>query len=161
MTSRAPLHTGELLISLGLIALGTFIIWETRGIAETQGYAQIGPRLFPYIIGSGLTLFGAVLGWQAVAGGWRHIPVEEAHATPDWSAFVIVTIGVLLHMAIIGWAGFIIASTALFVLIARGFGSRRLARDAIIGIVLAVVVFFIFTLALGLSLPKGPFGFGS
>ena len=158
MTARAPLHTGELLISLGLIALGTFIIWETRSIAETQGYAQIGPRLFPYIVGSGLTLFGAVLAWQAAAGGWRKVPLDEAHDAPDWSAFVIITIGVILHMAIIGWAGFIIASTLLFVLIARGFGSRRLVRDAIIGVVLAVVVFFIFTLALGLSLPKGPFG---
>jgi putative tricarboxylic transport membrane protein len=158
MTARAALHTGELLISLGLIALGAFIAWETRGIAETQGYAQIGPRLFPYVVGSGLTLFGAVLAWQAVAGGWRHVPLDEAHATPDWSAFVIITVGVVLHMAIIGWAGFIIASAALFVLIARGFGSRRLVRDAIIGIVLAAVVFFVFTLALGLSLPKGPFG---
>jgi hypothetical protein len=67
MTARAPLHTGELLISLGLIALGTFVIAETRTIAETQAYAQIGPRLFPYIIGCGLTLCGAVLAWQAVA----------------------------------------------------------------------------------------------
>jgi len=48
----------------------------------------------------------------------------------------------------------------LFVLIARGFGSRRLVRDAIIAVVLSTVVFFIFTLALGLSLPKGPFNFG-
>jgi putative tricarboxylic transport membrane protein len=160
MTARAPLHVGELLISLGLIALGTFVIWETRTIAETQAYAAIGPRLFPYVIGCGLTLCGAVLAWQAVAGGWRHVPLDEAHDAPDWSAFVIITAGVLLHMAIIGWAGFIIASTALFVLIARGFGSRRIVRDAVIGVVLAVVVFLIFTLALGLSLPKGPFNWG-
>jgi len=158
MTARAPLHLGELLISLGLIALGTFVIWETRTIAETQGYAQIGPRLFPYIIGCGLTLCGAVLAWHAVAGGWRHVPLDEAHDAPDWMAFAIISIGVILHMVIIGWAGFIIASTVLFVLVARGFGSRRLVRDALIAVVLATVVFFIFTLALGLSLPKGPFG---
>jgi len=160
MTARAPLHTGELLISLGLIALGTFVVWETRSIAETQGYAQIGPRLFPYIIGAGLTLCGAVLAWQSVAGGWRHVPLDEAHDAPDWAAFAVISVGVVLHMAIIGWAGFIIASTVLFVLIARGFGSRRLVRDAIIAVVLSTVVFFIFTLALGLSLPKGPFNFG-
>ena len=47
-------------------------------------------------------------------------------------AFVIISAGVILHMAIIGWAGFIIASIVLFVLVARGFGSRRLVRDAII-----------------------------
>ena len=158
MTARAPLDKGELLISLGLIALGTFVIWETRTIADPQGYAQIGPRLFPYIVGCGLTLFGAVLAWQAMAGGWRNVPVEQAHRRPDGSAFVIITAGVLLHMAIIGWAGFIIASTALFVLAARGFGSKRIVRDAVIAVILAIAVFLIFTLALGLSLPKGPFG---
>ena len=47
MTARAALHPGELVISLGLIALGSFVVYETQGIAETQGYAQIGPRLFP------------------------------------------------------------------------------------------------------------------
>jgi putative tricarboxylic transport membrane protein len=101
-----------------------------------------------------------VLAWQSVAGGWRHVPLDEAHDAPDWAAFAVISVGVVLHMAIIGWAGFIIASTVLFVLIARGFGSRRLVRDAIIAVVLSTVVFFIFTLALGLSLPKGPFNFG-
>ena len=63
-------------------------------------------------------------------------------------------------MVIIGWAGFIIASTLLFVLVARGFGSRRPVRDASSRSSLAIAVFFIFTLGLGLSLPKGPFGGG-
>ncbi len=161
MTARSPIHPGELLISLGLIALGTFVVYETQTIAETQGYAQIGPRLFPYIIGSGLTLCGAVLAWHALSGGWRHVPLDqEGHDAPDWVSFGIISAGVILHMVIIGWAGFIIASTLLFVLIARGFGSRRIVRDAIIAILLATVVFFIFTLGLGLSLPKGPFGGG-
>jgi len=159
MTTRPRIHPGELLISLGLVALGTFVVYETQSIAETQGYAQIGPRLFPYIIGAGLTLCGAVLAWHALSGGWRHVPLDqEGHDAPDWVAFGIISAGVILHMVIIGWAGFIIASTLLFVMVARGFGSRRIVRDAIIAVVLSTVVFFIFTLALGLSLPKGPFG---
>ena len=161
MASRAPIHPGELLVSFGLIALGSFVTYETGSIAETQGYAQIGPRLFPYIIGAGLTLCGAVLAWHALSGGWRHVPLDqEGHDAPDWLAFIIVSAGIILHMSIIGWAGFIIASTLLFVLIARGFGSQRPVRDAAIAILLSIVVFFVFTLALGLSLPKGPFGGG-
>ena len=161
MAARAPIHPGELLVSFGLIALGSFVTYETGSIAETQGYAQIGPRLFPYIIGAGLTLCGAVLAWHALSGGWRHVPLDqEGHDAPDWLAFIIVSAGIILHMSIIGWAGFIIASTLLFVLIARGFGSQRPVRDAAIAILLSIVVFFVFTLALGLSLPKGPFGGG-
>jgi len=159
MAARSSVHAGELLLSLGLVALGVFVVQQTGGIAENQGYAQIGPRLFPYVIGAGLTLCGAVLAWHALAGGWRNVPLDqEGHDAPDWAAFAIISAGIVLHMVVIGWAGFIIASTLLFVLIARGFGSRRPARDAIIAVLLAVVVFFIFTLGLGLSLPRGPFG---
>ncbi|MEJ7670551.1 MAG: tripartite tricarboxylate transporter TctB family protein [Casimicrobiaceae bacterium] len=158
MTARSPIHLGEMLISFALIALGSFVVLETRSIAETQGYAQIGPRLFPYIIGVGLTLCGAVLGWHALTGGWRNIPLDqEGHGAPDWLAFFIISAGIVLHMLVIGWAGFIIASTLLFVLIARGFGSRRLVRDALIAVALAAVVFFVFTSGLGLKLPSGPF----
>ena len=158
MTARSPIHLGEMLISFALIALGSFVVFETRSIAETQGYAQIGPRLFPYIIGVGLTLCGAVLGWHALTGGWRNIPLDqEGHGAPDWLAFFIISAGIVLHMVVIGWAGFIIASTLLFVLIARGFGSRRLVRDALIAVALAAVVFFVFTSGLGLKLPSGPF----
>jgi len=160
-TARSPVHPGELLLSLGLIALGSFVIFETGSIAEIQGYAKIGPRLFPYVVGAGLTLCGALLAWHALSGGWRHVPLDqEGHDAPDWPAFAIISAGIILHMVVIGWAGFIIASTLLFVLIARGFGSRRPVRDAVIAILLSIIVFFVFTLALGLSLPKGPFGGG-
>ena len=157
MTAGSRIHPGELLISLGLLALGLFVIWETRSIAETQGYAQIGPRLFPYIVGLGLTLCGAVLAWHAIAGGWRNVPLDrEGHDAPDWMAFGIISAGIVLHMIIIGWAGFIIAGTLLFVLVARGFGSKKPVRDAIIAVVVTVVVYFVFTRALGLKLPATP-----
>ncbi len=159
MTARSSVNPGELLLSLGLVALGAYVVFGTGGIAESRSYAQIGPRLFPYLIGAGLTLCGAVLAWHALTGGWRNLPFgQEGHAAPDWPAFAIVSAGIVLHMVIIGWAGFIIASTLLFVLIARGFGSRRPGRDAIVAVLLAVAVFFIFTLGLGLNLPRGPFG---
>ena len=153
------LRPGELLISLALIAIGSFVIFETQAIAETQGYGQVGPRLFPYLIGSGLSVCGAWLGWQAITGGWRRMPTDEGdHASPDWLAFAIISAAIVLHMVLIGWAGFIIASTLLFTLIARAFGSRRSVRDLLIGAVLSTAVFFLFTYGLSMSLPGGFLG---
>lgn len=158
MTHHSQIRPGELLISLALLALGAFVVYETQSIAEGQG-SQIGPRLFPYLIGSGLTLCGTWLGWQAITGGWRNVPADDdGHAAPDRMAFALISAGVLLHMLLIGWAGFILASSLLFVLIARGFGSHKPVRDLVIAAVLSTVVFFLFTQALGLSLPAGPFG---
>jgi putative tricarboxylic transport membrane protein len=158
MTAQKRIHAGELMISLALIAIGAFVVIQTQSIAETQGFSQVGPRLFPNLIGSGLTLCGAWLGWQALTGGWRNVPDDEGeHAAPDWMAFAIVSAGVILHMVLIGWAGFIIASALLFVLVARGFGSKRPVRDVIVAVVLAILVYFLFTAGLGLNLPAGPF----
>jgi putative tricarboxylic transport membrane protein len=52
-------------------------------------------------------------------------------------------------------AGFIIASATLFVAAAFAMGSHRLARDIVIGIVTATVLFLVFSRGLGLTLPAG------
>ena len=149
-------HVGEVLLSLVLVFIGAFVVYETRGIAETQGYSQVGPRLFPYIIGTGLTLCGAVLSWHAMLGGWRDVPLDQpGHDAPDWMAWAIISGGIVLHMVLIGWAGFVIASTLMYALIARGFSSKRPVRDAAVGLALAVAAYFLFTRALGLRLPPG------
>jgi putative tricarboxylic transport membrane protein len=159
MTTRSRLNRGELFVSLALTALGIFVIMGTQSIPAGAGYSQIGPRAFPYLIGSGLLIIGGILTWQAVSGGWRNVPMDqEEHASPDWAAFALISAAVILHMVSIGWAGFILASTFLFILIARGFGSRRVVRDIVVGAVLSTAAFFIFTLGLGLKLPNGLLG---
>jgi putative tricarboxylic transport membrane protein len=58
-------------------------------------------------------------------------------------------------MALIGWAGFIIAGTALFACVARGFGSRRIARDLAIALVMSVAIYLFFVQLLNVNLPAG------
>ena len=124
-----------------------------------QSYAQVGPRLFPNIVGAGLMLIGTVLGWHAASGGWRNVPLDqEHHGSPNWRATLLISAGVLLHMALIGWAGFILAGILLYIFIARAFGSSRLLADLGVAITLASVVFYLFTKVLGLSLPEGLLG---
>ena len=159
MTSRSAINRGELLVSIALVGLGIYVVLGTQTISGGAGYAQVGPRVFPYMIGSGLLILGGILTWQAVSGGWRNVPMDqENHASPDWAAFTILSAAVILHMVSIGWAGFILASTFLFALVARGFGSRRVLRDIVIGALLSTAAFFIFTHGLGLKLPNGVLG---
>jgi putative tricarboxylic transport membrane protein len=159
MKPRFSVHACDLLISFGLFALGVYVVIQTRSIASPQSYAQVGPRLFPNIVGAGLILIGTVLGWQAASGGWRNVPLDQGHHdSPNWRATLLVSAGVLLHMALIGWAGFILAGILLYIFIARAFGSSRLLADLGVAITLASVVFYLFTKVLGLSLPEGLLG---
>lgn len=61
--------------------------------------------------------------------------------------------GLLVHAAIISTAGYIVAAAVLFVSSALAFGAPRLLPPVLIGTVLAAVIFYSFTLGLGLGLP--------
>ena len=155
-SSGGPSVVGEALLSLGMVLLGAFVVWQGNLVNAAASYSGVGPGLFPALIGSGLSLIGLVLGWQALNGGWRAMPDDETtHQDADWRAFGLISLAVLLHLLLIGWAGFIIASALLYALIARGFGSARPGRDLVIAVLISVPVFFIFTRGLGLSLPAG------
>lgn len=147
--------SGELAFSLGIIALGLFMAVQTAGIDVSPSYARVGPRVFPWVVSFGLVVVGLVLARDAIAGQW--VAEDSVPGSPgfDWHAFLFIGIGLVLHMVLIGRAGFVIASTVLFVCVARGFGSRTWLRDTIIALILAVVVYVGFQYGLGLDLPAG------
>lgn len=154
MTSRAKLG-GELLLAAGIVAFGLFFVVQTSMIEVSPGYARVGPRVFPWVISGGLIALGLWLAFEAWTGRW--VSGETAYPTAafDWPAFLLIGLGLVLHMALIGRAGFVIASTVLFVCVARAFGERRIARTIAIGFLLTIVVYLGFTYGLGLALPAG------
>lgn len=61
----------------------------------------------------------------------------------------------MLNVALIRPLGFVLASTLLFVCVARGFGSTRPARDAGIRPVFGLAVFLAFSRLLGVRFGGG------
>jgi putative tricarboxylic transport membrane protein len=148
-----PVSRAEIALSAGVLALGVGAAAVTATLSSEGGYAGIGPNFMPGVVSAGLVAVGAWLMYEALSGGWRsradHPGVFQA------SAFLWVTAGLLAHMMLIGWAGFVLAGMVLFVLVARGFASRRLLRDIAVGFVLSAAVYFFFTEVLNVSLPAG------
>jgi putative tricarboxylic transport membrane protein len=60
------------------------------------------------------------------------------------------------QMLLLGVAGFSIATGVMFGLVARGFGERRLWLTIPAGILVSLVLFFVFNRGLQLTLPGGP-----
>ena len=149
----------EVALSAGVLALGIGSAVVTAQLPSEGGYAGIGPNFFPALTSGGLTLLGAWLLWEALAGGWKNRGPEEPEARGEHAfelgAFGWVSAGLFIHMACIGSAGFVLAGAALFACVARGFDSRRFVRDACLGLVLSVVVFLFFVKFLNVNLPAG------
>jgi putative tricarboxylic transport membrane protein len=145
---------GSFVIAGALAALGIFMLWETFSIPVQVSYARVGPRVFPTLVGAALLLNAL---WLALEARRSAEPPPGADEPPIyWPALGWITAGLLLEAALLERIGFPLAAALLFVLTARGFGSTAIARDAAIGLALALIAWFGFTHGLGLKLPAGP-----
>ena len=147
----------ELALSAGVLGLGVFAAVVTAKLPGEGGYAGVGPNFIPAVVAAGLLVTGGWLLWEALGGGWRNRSEPEVGAEHAFhaGAFGWVTAGLFAHMALIGWAGFVLAGAVLFPCVARAFGSARVARDAALGFALSLAVFLFFVKMLNVNLPAG------
>ncbi|MCL4747613.1 MAG: tripartite tricarboxylate transporter TctB family protein [Burkholderiaceae bacterium] len=149
----------ELLLSLAVFALGAGVYFRGAGLSGEGGYARIGPDMVPMLVGVGLCLVGAWLLHDALTGGWRNAPADDATERGEHAlrpgAFLWVAGGLLAQMALVHSAGFGLAGAALFFCVARGFGSTSPVRDTAIGVALSLAVFLFFVKFLNVNLPAG------
>jgi putative tricarboxylic transport membrane protein len=148
--ARSP-KPGQICVALTVIALGAILAFEATGIAVSPGYARIGPRVFPFVVAVGLIGLGGVLLVQALTARWGAEPPADHRLEP----LLAIWSGIAGYALLIAPAGFVIASTLLFVAVARAFQSQRLLRDTGIGFALSLAAFAFFTQALQLALPMG------
>jgi putative tricarboxylic transport membrane protein len=151
---KAP--AGQVAVAAGVTVLGALILWGSFHLPTAGGYAQVGPGMVPRGVGIGIVALGALLLREAFTGGFRGVDeAAEARLPLDWISFAWVSGGILAYGVLIEALGFIFSSALLFVMVARGFRSRRWLLNAGTGLILAALVFSIFNYGLGLTLPAG------
>ena len=151
---RAP--AGQVAVASGVLAVGVLVFAGSFFLPTGGGYAQVGPGVVPRVVGAVLLVLGGFLLAEALRGGFPGVDEEaEAKLPMDWPAFAWVSGGVIAYGVLIEHLGFIFSSTILFVMVARGFSSRRYVLNIVVGLVLASAVFAMFNYGLGLTLPAG------
>ena len=149
----------ELVLSLGVFALGVFAAIVAFRLPEGGGYARIGPNFMPKVVAGGLVVLGLWLLGEVFTGGWRASTPDDAAERGEHAfvpgAFLWVTAALFAQMALIQYAGFILAGAVMFAFVARGFGSARFVRDFMIGLALGLLVFLFFVKFLNVGLPAG------
>jgi putative tricarboxylic transport membrane protein len=137
-------------IAGALAALAIIIAWDTSRLTLTSVYG-VGPKAMPYIIAIGLALLSA---GNFINGMRGDLPAREVinHKAIYW-----ILGGLAALMIVIGFGGgFIIATALLFAMTAAAFGRKAFHIDLLVGVVLAAVVYLVFSKLLALSLPAGP-----
>jgi putative tricarboxylic transport membrane protein len=142
---RAAFVIAGLLTLAGLVLLREGFLMPDRG-----GYSGVGPGGAPKLIGACLLALAAahvIAGLKGTLG-----PRAPQHLPP---ALWIVA-GLALQIALLQVAGFVIASTVLFVATAAAFGERRWHLAATLGLALTLLIYGVFDRLLSLNLPAGP-----
>jgi len=148
---------GQLGLCALLLVLGAVTLYDASTLEV--GFADVvGPRVFPYVIGTGLVVVGVLL----TVATWRgSVPEpdggEDVDLTEpaDWLTvlkLVAVVLVVIATVDVLGWA---VSGAVLFAGAAWALGSRTLVRDVLVGIVLAVASWYVFFVGLGIPLTPG------
>lgn len=143
--------TAEAAMGLVIALIGFVVIYDASRLRVLPHLAAVGPKVFPYVIGSGLLLIGSKLIWDALRGRIAF----EGGIEIDYPPVLMISAGFIFVMLAIRPLGWPVAATGLFMIGAHAFGNRRVLRAALYGLLLAGLTVLVFNVALGLRLPMG------
>ncbi|WP_137181269.1 tripartite tricarboxylate transporter TctB family protein [Roseomonas sp. AR75] len=148
---RADLGAG-----LFVVALGGLAVWQALAIPTSPLYAQVGPKLVPWLIAAGLLVLGVLLTLEALRGGWSaDIPDIAEAPPPNPRSLALLLAALLANLVLIEPLGFTLAATVQFTLVAAAFGSRAWLRNAAIAFVVALAAYTLFVKLLGVNIGAG------
>lgn len=133
-----------------VVALG--YILSARGIETSFMSDPVGPRLFPYMVATVVILCSLVM-------FLRPDPDEEWPAGPMLLQLGIALVALLGYAEAISPLGFLIPTTIVAGILSWQIGGNPV-RSALTGLGLAVGLFVLFRVILGLSLRGLPTGMG-
>ncbi len=147
----------DLAMALSILALGGVLLAATLKIPFGIN-AYVGPRVFPLIVSTGITLLGALLSIAAFRGD-RAEPAAEEDTDPD-APVNIKAVALILGCFLIGAfllpsAGFVIGTAIMYFGVAVAFNERRYGLVIIVSLVVALITYVAFTRGLAIPLPAG------
>lgn len=134
--------------ALGLVFLlfGIGAIWHAQSLQVAFAADPIGPKPFPTIVGGVLALAGAALLVR---------PEQIAWHPGAWSKVAAVAVASIIYPELLIPMGFVPATSLLCLVLARALGGGW-ARSIVASVIIAVAIFALIDLLLGLPLPRGP-----
>lgn len=143
-------------LAAALAVIGIYTIIDARGLNIGFG-DPIGPRVFPYLIGT-LTVALAILLTVATARGdvGQGEEGEDIDLTTpaDWLTIAKLLGVLILNTLLVNLVGWAITGGLLFAGCAWALGSKAPIRDLLAGFVMAVASWYFFHW-LGVELPAG------
>ncbi|HQQ31385.1 MAG TPA: tripartite tricarboxylate transporter TctB family protein [Rectinema sp.] len=144
--------TGIISIVLGLVYSITALRLPRMAMGD-----RLGPKIFPYFVGIVTIITGIALILQDRNPEKRSKKAEFGFKEHKnlWLNIVILTIAGILFGFFIDELGYMIATALFMFFVSMLINRGRLVQNVVIAVLFPVVTYFIFAVALKLSLPRG------
>ncbi len=162
MQQPASTDAGQVAIGLGALGVAVVLAVGAWQIPSAAGYAGVGPDFLPWVMCAAMAVCGALLVWQALRGGWRHVEAPSGADRGDWRSLAWGAGGVVSNASLITTIVFVLSCTLCYALAVRGLrlsegraagGARTTFIDLVTGVLIAAPVFWVFTKVLAVNLP--------
>lgn len=155
VSDRSP--SGLRAAALVILSLGLLVLWRSLAIPPGTGFTVVGPRVFPLAVSAGLLVTGGLFLARVTVwpDRWLIRKAAEEDRMTHWPVPGLIFASLLAYAVALKPLGYVLATALFLPVSARIIGSRNLARDSAVGLVIAVVLFVGFTRFLGIRLPAG------
>ncbi len=151
------MRLNDLLSGLIVLALGVAVVLHAQSFPAAPRN-EIGPALFPQLLGLGLACGGLALiraGWRERAEGW--VKCDEWVRRPRLIARLVAVVGALIAYALlVDTVGFFATAFVFLVVLLLAFGAPR-RWIAPLAIATTLLLHFLFYTLLRVPLPWGWF----
>jgi putative tricarboxylic transport membrane protein len=147
----------NLIAAACLAAFGIYVVYGGSKLSYVSDVGP-GPGFFPFWIGIGFLLLGTYQMGLSYSSARRH----SGHIAPLWSGSgraLGAWLGLAVVIALFRWIGFVLGFVSLTIFLIVVLDHRPVKLACAIGAGLALTFYLLFEIALGVSLPAGPWGF--
>lgn len=149
-TPHRRIDAAGLVIAITLFVMAGLVWWDMTSLQLSSVYG-LGPKAMPIIVAVGLAVLAI---GNAILAFRGDLPERESL---DWRPIFLILGGLAALILLIRFGGgFILGTAILFATTSAAFGRRAFVTDLLIGLMIAVTIFVLFSKLLTLSLPMGP-----
>lgn len=147
----------NIVAGLVLIALGAWYSYQIGNLPDRSSMPNTpGPSFFPILIATALLALSLSLLAVGVIELRRSGHVDAGTSSgPLQRAPIYALAAAILYLAVLPYAGFIVASIPMFAALMYFYGSRNKIMIAISSVLIPVALYIIFRFAFQIILPRG------
>jgi putative tricarboxylic transport membrane protein len=140
------------------VVLAALYIYATSRFPALDISDPLGPRAFPYMIGTGLLLSAAALLVETFRAKKPEKTAEEQKMSGERRHYWVVGAAAIwtgLYLAVFEWLGYALSTGIYLLLLMACFHRGKWTGNILTAVLYSFVSYWVFTKLLGVSLPRG------